>query len=83
MPFSNISDNVFLFVEKLVGLEEVWFVGDNFLAGSYQVNFKKASFQSFIKENYELFLYCNSRCNSANQNLLSHLHITMANAINQ
>ena len=82
MQFSNIYGN-FIFVDKLVGIEELWFVGDNFLAGSYRVHFKKARFSSFIKENYEVFPYCNSRSNSANQNLISHLQISMANAVNE
>ena len=67
-------------------LQRVWFVGDNFTACMYCSHFlfqnhpKQAS---FIKTNFDFEAHCNSRFNSANQNMILRLQNTLAGAFNK
>ena len=47
--------------DDLKGLSKVWILGDNFLAKSYRKNFKKAQFDSYLKDHYEVLAFCSSK----------------------
>ena len=66
-------------------MNELWVIGDNFVAATYCEKFlnKDAKNGWFMKSNYEVFNYCNSRYSSSNQNILSRIQITVAAAINE
>ena len=54
------------------------------MVSTYRVNFKKAKDTPFyIKEQFEVTPYCNSRYNSNDHNMLSRLQNTLATAINE
>ena len=63
-------------------LKRIWILGDNFVAGSYQTCFKMSMYPFFMKSCYEVKPFCSSRFNDKNENLLSRLQITVANAVN-
>ena len=56
-------------------------LGDNFVVTTYRSHFKKAMFDSFIKNSFDYVGYCNSKYNSAEWNMLIRLKITLAKAI--
>ena len=56
-------------------------LGDNFVATMYRTHFKKAKFDSYIKNAFDYVGYCNSKFNSAERNMLIRLKITLAKAI--
>ena len=59
-------------------------VGDNFVAGMYRTCFKKnTSYDFYMKWEFEVLLFCSSRYNDKNENMLSRLQITLADAINK
>ena len=79
------------FVDKIVGLDNVWLLGDNFVASTYRKYFLQRlelieeevrKEELFIKSNYDFDLYCNSRYNSPTQNMLVRLQNTFARALN-
>ena len=54
------------------------------MAGSYRTFFKKdISRDFFMKEHFEVWPFCSSRFNDNNDNLISRLQITVADAINK
>ena len=84
---------IFLFVDKIVGLEEVWFLGDNFAATTYCKYFLNKStsyelaagieFEDFICKNFEFNMFCNSCFISSMKNMLTRIQNTMVGAINK
>ena len=78
--------------EKIKGLNNVWLLGDNFIAASYRKFFlqrpeviEREVFDQdfFIKNNYDFYNYCNSKYSSATKNILTRLQNTFASAINK
>ena len=75
----------FLILETFdgLGLQKLWFLGDNFLASSYRIHVRKATAgEWFVKDNFEIYPFCSSKFSSKNINCLSRLQITVANGIN-
>ena len=71
------------FTGDLPGLQEIWIVGDNFMAKSYREHFEKIDAdQFFMKKNYEVKKNCNSRYSSNNTNLLSRFVNSVISLIN-
>ena len=81
----------FLFVDKITGMDTVWFWGDNFVASSYRKYFlnrptvieETVKDEFFIKSNYGYDVSCNSRYNSPTKNILIRLRNAFASAINK
>ena len=67
----------------MLGLESVWFVGDDFVSKSFRIHFElqTASGSTFIKEKYEYAVVCESRRSSPITNILSHIENTLGSAI--
>ena len=61
------------FSEDLKGISKVWLVGDNFLAESFRWNFKKSTYQYYLKDHYEIIPYCSSQYSDRNMNALSRI----------
>ena len=63
------------------GYEELWVLRDNFVATTYRTHFRKARFESFIKNSFDVIGYCNSKFNSSERNMLIRLKTTLFKAI--
>ena len=63
-------------------MKKVWLLGDDFLASTVRIHFKKSSHDFFLKENYQVDVFCGNRFNNSNQNVLSRIQISLASAIN-
>ena len=60
-----------LLVENLEGYDDLWFLGDNFMARCFRQFFKNApETGKFVKERFEVFAFCNSRYASNELNIL-------------
>ena len=59
-----------------------WIVGDNFTVRTFRNHFKKDA-DYYMKKNYHVFPFCNSRFASSNQNMLAQLQNSMAMGFNQ
>ena len=70
-------------IDDVKGIRKLWIIGDNFVAGSVRNYFKKATWDSFIKENFHWEAFCSSRYSDKNTNLISRLQNTFALAINR
>ena len=59
-------------------------MGDNFASRTYRPGFKRGTPDDcFIKSNYEISTYINSRCNSNNMNMISRIRNSLASGINK
>lgn len=71
--------------ELPVGAELLWFLGDNFVAKSYQAHYKLCQppngEKHFIKECYEFTAQCGSKWSSSNENMLSRIRSAFVNAV--
>ena len=72
-----------LFSEDVEGYDELWLVGDNFMAETYRNHFKKLDGEWFMKENFEVFPFCSSKCSDNNANMLSHITNSLVFALNK
>ena len=80
----NICDyRLFCFSDDVKGILKLWIIGDNFVATSIRNYFKKATFPSFIKDNFHWEAFCSSRFNDKNTNMLSRLQNTFALAVDK
>ena len=70
------------FSDDLKGLSKVWILGDNFLAESYRKNFKKASGDFFLKNQFEVLPFCSSKYSDSNTNTLSRIVNSFTQAMN-
>ena len=61
----------------------LWILGDNFTAKSYRSHFKSRNANHYIKKNYEVTAFCNSKFASSNTNMLSRLQNTLATGLNK
>ena len=66
-------------------MDKLWILGDNFIAATYRERFLNRNLNDgwFMKDNFEVFNFCNSRFSSSNQNIPSRIQITVASAINE
>ena len=65
------------------GCHELWLVGDNFMSSTYREHFMKRRGTWFMKDEFELGTFCNSRFASNNTNILSRILNTFVNAVNK
>ena len=63
-------------------MSKVWLVGDNFLAENYRKNFKKATYELYLKNRFEVTPYCSSRFSDRNTNAISRLVNSFVQAMN-
>ena len=78
---------IFVFADKFVTLDQVWFVGDNFAARTYRQHFllRKDHVHNkvpYVKSHFDLQMFCNNRYNSAQENMLIRIQNTVASALN-
>ena len=82
-----MTNFVFYITEDVPGRNELWVIGDNFTAISYQKHFKYFMQQKdttmYCPDNFEVRGYCNNRYNSNNNNILARLQNTVAGALNK
>ena len=69
-------------------LRRLWIIGDNFTSCTFRKNFLlhdhgKNNEDSYIKRSFDFEVQCNSKFNSANQNMILRLQNTMAATINK
>ena len=70
-------------IEKIMGVDDVWFLGDNFLGSSFRENYKLLlPSSSFYKQSFEATAYCGSRFASKNTNMLSRIQHAICSALN-
>ena len=84
---------IYVFSDKILGLNKVWFLGDNFTATTYCKYFLHRSptyekecgvkLSNYIKDNYDFDVFCNSRFNSATKNMLTRILNTFTSAVNK
>ena len=64
------------------GIKKVWILGDNFLASTFRPCYKKGTVDMYLKNEFEVNAFCSSKFNDKNQNIISRMQITFANALN-
>ena len=69
-------------VDDLKGISKIWILGDNFIAESFRKNFKKASADLFMRNNYEVIAHCSSKYSDKNINTLSCIVNSFIHAMN-
>ena len=71
--FLNTSVKCYLFSipDKIEGYEELWFLGDNFMASTYRDHVKNSEREFYVKDHFEVCPFCNSHFNSNDTNMLS------------
>ena len=76
--------NVFKFCTGDVrGVNELWMLGDNFLASTYRNHFEMSMLEScFMKSSFEVSPHCGSRFASNNTNMLSRIQNSVCKALN-
>ena len=73
-----------LFSDTAKGINTLWILEDNFVAGTYRLHFKKRGKDDyFLKTNFEVKTYCSSKFNNSNVSYFSRLQNTLAAAINK
>ena len=61
----------------------MWIIGDNMVASSYRVHFKKLNtYEAFMKENFQICVFCGSKYTSQDVNPLSRVLNALIAAIN-
>ena len=79
-----LSSCVFKLISGSVpAYDQLWFLGDNFMATSYRVSFKKSKQPMFIKANFDVIASCSSRFSNNNTNMLSRISSSLAKTINE
>ena len=74
---------LYCFTDKIKGLDDLWFLGDTFVATSFRRNFKKIPAERlFCKQTFEVSAFCSSRQCDSNQNVISRLLNSLALGIN-
>ena len=74
----------FYFAEDIMGLDALWFIGDNFMAETYRKYFRKNDdYHWFVKENFEVTGFCSSKYSDSNSNMLSRIVNSYAYALNE
>ena len=68
--------------EKVSALDKLWIIGDNFIAETYRINFKKSTWESYMKDNFDVTAFCSSKYSDKNSNVISRMQITMSRALN-
>ena len=67
-----------------MGLDALWFIGDNFMAETYRKYFRKNEDHDwFVKENFEVTGFCSSKYSDSNSNMLSRIINSYAYALNE
>ena len=61
------------FSETIEGFDDLWLVGDNFMASTYREHFIRRKVPWFMKKQYELNVFCKSRFTSNDTNILSRI----------
>ena len=62
----------FLFIsEHVKGFDQLWILGDEFLARSYIDHVKNSDYQLYMKSRFKVFPVCNSKASSNNTSILS------------
>ena len=75
------SDSI---IEPPAGYEELWFLGDNFMATTFRESvIKEDDTNMFVKTFFEVFPYCGSRYASMDTNMLSRINNAFASAVNK
>ena len=68
-------------VDQIVGYDELWIIGDNFVAETFWNHFLRNTGELFIKQRYEWEVFCKSCHDSKDVNMLSRLRSSLARAI--
>ena len=77
------------FSERVTGLDELGFVGDNFVAGTFRPFFKNVKTSTttqsdfYCNDHFEVFAFCDSKYSSNNVNYISRLCNTFAAAVSK
>ena len=69
-------------LDDVPGMDDLWFVGDNFLAETFRKYFKKRDREWFTKENFEISVFCSSKHSDSNSNMISRLINSFAYGLN-
>ena len=70
------------FPDEVTGNKKVWLIGDDFLASTIRVHFRKSPADFHLKENFQVNIFCGNCFNDSNQNVLSRVQISLAKVIN-
>ena len=77
----HLYNVLFSIVETPAVLNDLWLVGDNFTATYVRNYFRRnKDYDFFIKNNFEVKIFCASRFESANTNILSRIHSSVVNS---
>ena len=72
-----------IFVESLKGYDELWLIGDNFMAETYRHHFLKNKASFFMKNVFEVLPFCKSRHDCNDTNMLSRIRSCLAKAVSE
>ena len=71
------------FVEKLTMYDSLWIFGDNYVASTSRVNFKLSQEEFFAKKNFDFDVFCGSRYENNEPNLIKRVIYSLAVAFNR
>ena len=59
----------FNFAEHIAGYDDLWFLGDNFMASTYRCCFKKNKENFYVKDTFEIYPFCQSKYENTDSNI--------------
>ena len=71
------------FSEHIEGFDQLWILGDEFLARPYIDHVKNSDYQLYMKSRFEVFPICNSKASSNNTSILSRIENEFIAKINE
>ena len=75
---------IYILTEDVSGYEQLWFIGDTFVATTYREHFKKErEYNFFCKENFEVSAYCRSRQSEKDQNIIRRIKNSLIGGLNK
>ena len=68
--------------DDVEGYDQLWFIGDSFVATTYREFFKNdLNYDFFTKRNFDVSAYCNSKQSEKDQNIVRRLRNSLAVAL--
>ena len=74
---------MFIIGDQVTGYEELWFLGDNFMAKSYTDHVTRSDYPLYVTSSFEVSAFGGSRFTCTNTNMLSRIENALIQALNK